>query len=371
MRELRVFIIGPMRDPKGEVPRLEKLKMHVVQPLMDEVKRQHPEIHSFLVQSPWDLADEHIMDKVIEVIDRADIIFADITDSNPNVMYELGICHSLGKPTLIVREDKPGDKLTPFDISAYRFTPIELNHEKYQEAQNLLRDVTYTAVQRLDNWAITPNPVTNFYGEPLTSISPAAGLARGYFHNFIKPAISRFTSRTPDQDAYLFNMDVRKSRGEWESIGNEIDDRLDMKLIVVVPDHVWLTTRTRIDKIRPKLMEARIQSYGRDFTAYAIEEEGQIHLLDIPSTINVMESAIRSRMDRFGGSYSRDSDDWRRVESQEISRFIFELNSLIEEVTPTSATSYKPIWRYDGFILTRLIHNCKHSTMSGKHKKRA
>jgi len=334
MRELRVFIIGPMRDPKGEVPRLEKLKDHVVIPLMDEVQGRHPEIKSCFVQSPWDLADDHIMDKVIEVIDRADIIFADITDSNPNVMYELGICHSLGKPTLIVREDDPNNKLTPFDISAYRFTPIELNHGKYQEAQALLREIVYTAVQRLDSWAITPNPVTNFYGEPLTSISPAPGLARGYFHNFVKPAISRFTSRTPDQDAYLFKMDVRKSGGDWESIGNDIESRLDMKLIVVVPDHVWLTTRTRIDRIRPKLMEARIQSYGRDFTAYAIEENGQIHLVDIPSTINVMESAIRSRMDRFGGSHSRDSDDWRRVESQEISRFIFELKTLVEEGDP-------------------------------------
>ena len=334
MRELRVFIIGPMRDKKGDVPRLEKFKNFVVNPLMDEVQNRHPEISSCLVQNPWDLADDHIMDKVIEVIDRADIIFADITDSNPNVMYELGICHSLGKPTIIVREDDPDNKLTPFDISAYRFTPIELNKENYHDAKSLLREILFTAVQRLDNWAITPNPVTNFYGEPLTSISPAAGLARGYFHNFIKPAIERLTSRTPDQDAYLFNLDVRKAGGDWETNGKDIGSRLFMKLIIVVPDHVWLATRSRIDKIRPKLLEARIQSYGRDFTAYALEEEGQVHLVDIPSTINVMESAIRSRMDRFGGSHHRDSDDWRRVESQEISRFIFELNTLIEEGDP-------------------------------------
>lgn len=50
-----------------------------------------------------------------DAMDRADIVIADITDRNPNVMYELGHAHCLRKPTIILAESTSMDSI-PSDL---------------------------------------------------------------------------------------------------------------------------------------------------------------------------------------------------------------------------------------------------------------
>jgi nucleoside 2-deoxyribosyltransferase len=50
-------------------------------------------------------------------IAQADVVFAEITHSNPNVFYELGYAHALGKPTILLAQR--GVDL-PFDIGSFR-----------------------------------------------------------------------------------------------------------------------------------------------------------------------------------------------------------------------------------------------------------
>jgi nucleoside 2-deoxyribosyltransferase len=50
-----------------------------------------------------------------DAIDRADIVIADVTDRNPNVMYELGHAHCLRKPTIILAESTSMDSI-PSDL---------------------------------------------------------------------------------------------------------------------------------------------------------------------------------------------------------------------------------------------------------------
>ncbi len=50
-------------------------------------------------------------------IQQADIVIAEITPANPNVFYELGYAHALGKPSILLAQK--GVTL-PFDISGYR-----------------------------------------------------------------------------------------------------------------------------------------------------------------------------------------------------------------------------------------------------------
>ena len=60
-----------------------------------------------------------ILDDIIKYIQTANIIIADITPNNPNVFYELGYAHAIGKEVILLceRDKRAG---LPFDISGYR-----------------------------------------------------------------------------------------------------------------------------------------------------------------------------------------------------------------------------------------------------------
>lgn len=64
----------------------------------------------------------NIMESVWTSINQAAFIIADLSDKNPNVFYELGICHTLGKPVITLCDEESykndyNEKL-PFDINS-------------------------------------------------------------------------------------------------------------------------------------------------------------------------------------------------------------------------------------------------------------
>jgi hypothetical protein len=63
-----------------------------------------------------------ITDQIIEGIGDADLLIADLTGSNPNVMYELGYAHALNKPVIILNQDV---LKSPFDVKAFRQVPYD------------------------------------------------------------------------------------------------------------------------------------------------------------------------------------------------------------------------------------------------------
>ncbi len=61
-----------------------------------------------------------IIQDIWKSICEARIVLADLTGFNPNVMYELGIAHTLGKPTLIIYQDAATEHKFPFDLAHIR-----------------------------------------------------------------------------------------------------------------------------------------------------------------------------------------------------------------------------------------------------------
>ena len=57
------------------------------------------------------------MQTIWEHINKARFIIADCTGRNPNVFYELGIAHTIGKKVFLCAQKR---KDFPFDISAIR-----------------------------------------------------------------------------------------------------------------------------------------------------------------------------------------------------------------------------------------------------------
>jgi hypothetical protein len=64
-------------------------------------------------------APGEIMNQVWQDIRRSEVVVADLTDKNPNVFYEMGLAHALGKTTIIIKQkDTPP---VPFDLRNYRY----------------------------------------------------------------------------------------------------------------------------------------------------------------------------------------------------------------------------------------------------------
>ncbi len=77
----------------------------------------------------------HIMSDVWEAINAARLVIADCTGRNPNVFYEIGMAHTLGRTVVMITQDK---KDVPFDLQSIRFIPYEYTPPGMMEIEEKL-----------------------------------------------------------------------------------------------------------------------------------------------------------------------------------------------------------------------------------------
>lgn len=71
----------------------------------------------------------HIMQDIIELICTSKVVICDLTNRNPNVFYEAGITHTLGKQFILITQHA---EHVPFDLQALRYIPYLNNAEGRQ-----------------------------------------------------------------------------------------------------------------------------------------------------------------------------------------------------------------------------------------------
>ncbi len=82
-------------------------------------------------------ANQGIMEDIWSAINEAEIVIADCTDKNPNVFYEIGIAHTLGKPTILITQN-PDD--VPFDLRHLRYIKYEFTPRGMIDFMKMLED---------------------------------------------------------------------------------------------------------------------------------------------------------------------------------------------------------------------------------------
>lgn len=104
------FLVMPFNEKRKEL--LEK----VVKPKIED-KFNLNVLKSGDIQG----ANQNVMENIWTYINQASMIIADMSDGNPNVFYELGICHTLGKPVILLCDEESKeqdyDGKLPFDLS--------------------------------------------------------------------------------------------------------------------------------------------------------------------------------------------------------------------------------------------------------------
>ena len=102
------------------------------------------------------LNQRNILQEVVVGIADADLIVADVTGLNPNVMYELGLAHALGKRTIMITQSI---EQLPFDLRTYKGNEYSVN---FKEAGKLVALLESIGSAVLAGEADFSNPVQDF-----------------------------------------------------------------------------------------------------------------------------------------------------------------------------------------------------------------
>ncbi len=67
-----------------------------------------------------------IIQDVVSLIDRSRVVICDCTGRNPNVFYEIGIAHTLGRDVILITQSESD---IPFDLRHLRYVKYLNNGE--------------------------------------------------------------------------------------------------------------------------------------------------------------------------------------------------------------------------------------------------
>jgi hypothetical protein len=81
-------------------------------------------------------ADSVVKD-VWKAIAGARLIVADCTDRNPNVFYEIGLAHAIGKPTILLTQRQED---VPFDLRHWRYIAYQLTPRGMKEFETKFKE---------------------------------------------------------------------------------------------------------------------------------------------------------------------------------------------------------------------------------------
>jgi hypothetical protein len=77
-----------------------------------------------------------IIQDVVSLIDRSHVVIADCTGRNPNVFYEIGIAHALGREVILITQNEAD---IPFDLRHLRYVKYLNNNEGLEQLAHRLQ----------------------------------------------------------------------------------------------------------------------------------------------------------------------------------------------------------------------------------------
>lgn len=234
------FVVGPIGSDGSEARKHSDLLLNaVIKPVLQD------SVLNYKVKRADEDSDPGMIgDRIVEDIIRAELVVADLTDLNPNVFYELGIRHSVQKPTIHMA--KAGTQL-PFDNVSHRTIFVDLSdwHSQETARAKLLEfsksidsagfKVTNPITQANASFQMrqSPDPRDQVLSEMRDQLNALhreieSGLRRGSFAVrrreidqrlvVIRESLEQllFAERPFDQSAILAELATLETRGRWK-----------------------------------------------------------------------------------------------------------------------------------------------------------
>lgn len=142
-QRLKAFVIMPFE------PEFDSIYQTLIKEPLEEAGFEVSRADSFLGQ-------RNILSDIVRGITAADLVVADLTATNANVFYELGLSHGLGIPTILIAQSIND---VPFDLRSYRIQIYETHFDKIGKLRDDLKDI---AIKHKSGAMVYGNPVTDF-----------------------------------------------------------------------------------------------------------------------------------------------------------------------------------------------------------------
>lgn len=123
--KLKAFVLMPF-DPE-----FDAIFNNLILPPLEEVGYEVKRADSFLDQ-------ENILKDIVRGIADADLVIADLTSLNANVFYELGISHTMQRPTVLLSQSSDD---IPFDLKPYRVITYSIHFIDAPKLTQKLKEV--------------------------------------------------------------------------------------------------------------------------------------------------------------------------------------------------------------------------------------
>ena len=139
-----VFVLMPFSDDFDDVYKLG-------------IKEACREAGVYCERVDEQIYSENMLDRIYNQISKADFLIADMSDKNPNVFYEVGYAHALGKNVILITKRSED---IPFDLRHY--SHIVYNGKVAYLKEQLVLKIRYFSEHRMDNKELLCFPLKLF-----------------------------------------------------------------------------------------------------------------------------------------------------------------------------------------------------------------
>lgn len=98
-------------------------------------------LHCVRADDIWE--NDHVMEDVLALLWRSQIVVADLTGRNANVFYEVGLAHALPRKTVLLTQKRDD---IPFDLQSIRYLRYGLGTEQRADLRGQLRSRLATMI---------------------------------------------------------------------------------------------------------------------------------------------------------------------------------------------------------------------------------
>lgn len=136
----KCFIVSPIGDRDSTIrEQADHVLKYLIEPVCKELGLES-------IRADKKCTPGSISQAVFKDLDDSDIVIADLTGLNANVMLEIGYRLSNKRPYVLIRNEEDAEKI-PFDIQDYRIYVYSLKRDREEECKETIKNFINDALK--------------------------------------------------------------------------------------------------------------------------------------------------------------------------------------------------------------------------------